>query len=91
MLSVSICGRRKADFLCAEAFSSLYLISLHAPAWAAGRYGLFRKMTGVGDSGEGQLVARPELDIQGSNDGKAWQSYIFRSATTHQAVWPQCC
>ena len=42
------------------------------------RYGLFRQMTGVGDSGEGRIVARPELDFQGSDDGETWQSYIFR-------------
>ena len=33
---------------------------------------------GVGDSGEGRIVARPELDFQGSDDGETWQSYIFR-------------
>ena len=43
------------------------------------RYGLFRQMTGVGDGGEGIVVARPELDFQGSDDGETWQSYIFRS------------
>ncbi|KAK9831355.1 hypothetical protein WJX81_004903 [Elliptochloris bilobata] len=42
------------------------------------RYGLFRQMTGIGDSGEGRVVARPELDFQGSKDGVTWQSYIFR-------------
>jgi len=35
-------------------------------------------MTGVGDGGEGQRVARPELDFQGSDDGQDWQSYVFR-------------
>ncbi|QDZ21100.1 lipase maturation factor [Chloropicon primus] len=41
-------------------------------------YGLFRRMTGVGDvEGQGDRIERPELEIQGSLDGEVWVPYNF--------------
>jgi len=43
-----------------------------------GAYGLFRRMTGVGDAGgKGLTVARPEIVIEGSMDGENWVPYNF--------------
>ena len=44
----------------------------------SGGYGLFRRMTGVGDSGEGAVVQRPEIEVLGSMDGVAWTAYTFK-------------
>ena len=44
----------------------------------SGGYGLFRRMTGVGDGGEGAVVQRPEIEILGSMDGVAWTPYTFK-------------
>ena len=41
-------------------------------------YGLFRQMTGVGDSGEGAVVQRPEIEVLGSMDGVEWTAYTFK-------------
>lgn len=41
-------------------------------------YGLFRRMTGMGDEGNGQLVERPEIILLGSNDGENWEEFDFR-------------
>lgn len=48
-----------------------------------GAYGLFRTMTGVGtmnyNGQEVHVVARPEIIIEGTNDGgKTWKAYEFR-------------
>jgi len=41
-------------------------------------YGLFRRMTGVGDvGGDGNLVSRPEIEIQGSFDQSVWHTFNF--------------
>ena len=40
----------------------------------ASGYGLFRRMTGVGDRGE---VARPEVVLEGSSDGRSWTAFEF--------------
>lgn len=41
-------------------------------------YGLFRRMTGVGNTaGEPVRVARPEVVLEGSQDGKTWLEYDF--------------
>lgn len=42
------------------------------------RYGLFRRMTGVGDGGQGSRVSRPEVELQGSMDGEVWLPYVFK-------------
>jgi hypothetical protein len=41
-------------------------------------YGLFRRMTGVGDEGEGLSTKRPELEVFGSYDGAKWKAIRFR-------------
>ena len=43
-------------------------------------YGLFRRMTGVGDPGGiGARVSRPEVELQGSVDGgQTWHPYVFK-------------
>ena len=38
------------------------------------RYGLFRRMTGVGKQGE---VARPEVILEGTSDGVSWREFNF--------------
>ena len=45
-------------------------------AWAVAHpYGLFRSMTGVGKN---NTVARPEIIIEGSEDGKLWKEFHFK-------------
>jgi Lipase maturation factor len=46
-------------------------------------YGLFRSMTGVGDGG---VVARPEVVLQGSMDGQEWRDIEFRCVFTHMCA-----
>ncbi len=41
-------------------------------------YGLFRRMTGVGDEGQGASTKRPELEVFGSYDGTKWKAIRFR-------------
>uniref|UniRef100_A0A061SJ14 Lipase maturation factor 2 n=1 Tax=Tetraselmis sp. GSL018 TaxID=582737 RepID=A0A061SJ14_9CHLO len=48
------------------------------PWHIASGYGLFRRMTGVGDGGEGARVARPEIELQGSDDGQSWAPYVLK-------------
>lgn len=46
-------------------------VSRAQPYHLASSYGLFRRMTGVGDrEGLGGKVARPELEVLGSGDGQ---------------------
>ncbi|CAD7702329.1 unnamed protein product [Ostreobium quekettii] len=53
-------------------------VAASASRWSlASSYGLFRRMTGVGDSGEGRRVARPEVEFFGSYDGSTWIPYSF--------------
>ena len=52
--------------------------SLSSGFFVTAGYGLFRRMTGVGDEdGRGSLVLRPELEFQGSFDGERWTPYNF--------------
>ncbi len=44
------------------------LVSLIAPLRSANGYGLFAVMT----------TSRPEIEIEGSDDGQLWRSYIFK-------------
>ncbi len=48
-------------------------------------YGLFRRMTGVGDDGQGLATARPELEIFGSLDGHKWRAVRFRRVRCRRA------
>ena len=48
------------------------------PYHISGGYGLFSHMTGVGDSGEGAVVQRPEIEVLGSMDGVKWTPYTFK-------------
>lgn len=41
-------------------------------------YGLFRRTTGMGDNGRGQVVERPEVILFGSHDGEHWEEFDFR-------------
>jgi len=42
-------------------------------------YGLFRRMTGVGDvQALGLATERPEVEVQGSDDGSTWLPYVFK-------------
>lgn len=49
-----------------------------SPFHLTSSYGLFRRMTGMGDGGKGQLVERPEIILFGSHDGMDWKEYDFR-------------
>mmetsp|Transcript_22202 Transcript_22202/g.61608 ORF Transcript_22202/g.61608 Transcript_22202/m.61608 type:complete len:723 (+) Transcript_22202:237-2405(+) len=58
--------------------SAMELYSASQPWRISSGYGLFRRMTGVGDRGEGRLVARPEIELQGSMDLHTWVPYSFK-------------
>ena len=50
---------------------SLFTLDIAAPFGIVNRYGLFAVMT----------TKRPEVEIEGSNDGQTWLPYVFRNKT----------
>ena len=63
----------------ASEYPGVVSVYRHTRHWhISGGYGLFRHMTGVGDSGEGAVVQRPEIEVLGSMDGVEWTAFIFK-------------
>lgn len=56
-----------------------------APYHVASGYGLFRRMTGVGLDG---AVARPEVVVEGSQDGNEWYEIDFKHKPGNVATMP---
>ena len=62
-----------------EQWPPVKAVYLAASKWhVTAGYGLFRRMTGVGDRGEGLKTARPEIEVLGSADGTVWEPFVFR-------------
>uniref|UniRef100_A0A7S3UC39 Lipase maturation factor 2 n=1 Tax=Picocystis salinarum TaxID=88271 RepID=A0A7S3UC39_9CHLO len=64
--------RNPGGMYAAEVYGAL------SPYHITSGYGLFRRMTGMGDGGNGQLVERPEIILLGSKDGENWEEFDFR-------------
>ena len=64
--------RNPAGRYAAEVYGAL------SPYHITSGYGLFGRMTGMGDRGNGQIIERPEIILLGSDDGENWEEFDFR-------------